>query len=145
MTDVTRTLHMPCGCPYPAIGDHTPCVHGNTGAADVPQAATDAAYEAIPGCDIRPGGWCATHQRHFSQACDPRPVPALSRAAESPWSAMWDWRAQPPMDAIAAAVTRLSGGRVRVYLPETGMDSYVIVLADRDLSEAEIEEAWAGE
>ena len=22
-------LCMPCGCPYPPIGDHTPCVHGN--------------------------------------------------------------------------------------------------------------------
>src|SRR5215469_14234514 len=22
-------LHMPCGCPYPKIGDHRPCEHGN--------------------------------------------------------------------------------------------------------------------
>jgi hypothetical protein len=33
-------IHMPCGCPYPKIGDHTPCVHGDCGTCDPPCVKT---------------------------------------------------------------------------------------------------------
>ena len=55
---------------------------------------------------------------------------------------MWDWRAQPPMEEIAATIERLSGGRLRMYLPETGMDSYVAIISDRELDPGEQEKAW---
>jgi hypothetical protein len=29
-------VHMPCGCPYPPIGDHRPCVHGDCGHCEGP-------------------------------------------------------------------------------------------------------------
>lgn len=57
----------------------------------------------------------------------------------------WDWRAQPPMEQIAAAVERLSGGRVRMYLPQTGTDSYAAVISDRELDAGEQERAWLGD
>ena len=40
----------------------------------------------------------------------------------------WDWREQPPMDGIAAAVAKLSGGRIVMELPETGSDEYELVV-----------------
>jgi hypothetical protein len=27
-------IHMPCGCPYPKLGDHRPCEHGYPGDDD---------------------------------------------------------------------------------------------------------------
>jgi hypothetical protein len=69
----------------------------------------------------------------------PGPVPATE---SEPEAFMWDWREQPPMDRIAAAIQRLSAGRLRMYLPETGMDSYVAIISDRDLDADEQEATW---
>ena len=66
--------------------------------------------------------------------------------AETPRQFRWDYREQPPMGEIAAAVAELSAGIVRMTMPETGSDEYeltievapsVIRLA-RELSEADV-------
>jgi hypothetical protein len=41
----------------------------------------------------------------------------------------WDYRQPAPMDEIAAAVRELSGGTVRMSIPETGTDEYELVIS----------------
>jgi hypothetical protein len=45
---------------------------------------------------------------------------------------LWDWREQPPMTDIAAAVTELTGGTVSMTMPDTGSDSYELVITRTD-------------
>lgn len=40
----------------------------------------------------------------------------------------WDWREQPPMEGIMAAVTIASWGTVRMSMPGTGSDEYELVI-----------------
>lgn len=56
----------------------------------------------------------------------------------------WDWKAQPPMDSIAAAVARISGERrpVVMRMLDTGDDQYAMVIADRDVTDEEAGQAW---
>jgi hypothetical protein len=53
----------------------------------------------------------------------------------------WDWKEQPPMEAIfAAAADASSRGRAAVMrMVETGDDSYACVVADREVSDEEAE------
>jgi hypothetical protein len=51
----------------------------------------------------------------------------------------WDWREQPSMHIIAAAVNRISGGTVYMRELDTGGDNYAWVVADHEVSD---EEAW---
>lgn len=46
----------------------------------------------------------------------------------------WDYRQQPDMAAIAAAVTGMSGGRVFMREVETGTDSYAWAVSDAALT-----------
>lgn len=54
----------------------------------------------------------------------------------------WDYREQPPMGKIAAAVLQLSGGRVHIEFPDTYSDQYAIVLADHELTLEQANAAW---
>lgn len=54
----------------------------------------------------------------------------------------WDWRAQPDLDQLAAAILALTGGNVGLYQVDTGSDDYAIVLADLPLTEAEARRIW---
>jgi hypothetical protein len=52
----------------------------------------------------------------------------------------WDWKAQPDMAAIAAAVTGLSAsGQVFMRPIETGGDNYAWVVSGAELTD---EQAW---
>ena len=45
-----RVIHMPCGCPYPKLGDHRPCEHGYPGDDDAMPDRPAAEYpEGIEG------------------------------------------------------------------------------------------------
>jgi hypothetical protein len=57
----------------------------------------------------------------------------------------WDYREQPDLDALAAAVAEASGGTVRIREVETGGDGYAIVIADREVSDDEAETLLYGE
>lgn len=46
----------------------------------------------------------------------------------------WDYREQPDQQSLAAAISRVSGGRVHAVWPETGDDQYALVLSDRPLT-----------
>lgn len=47
----------------------------------------------------------------------------------------WDCRQQPPMDEIAAAVAEMSGGSVRMSMPETGTDEYRLIVSAPGVSD----------
>ena len=47
----------------------------------------------------------------------------------------WDYRGQPDMAAIAAAVAALSAGQVFMREVETGTDSYAWVISDAELTD----------
>jgi hypothetical protein len=55
----------------------------------------------------------------------------------------WDWKGQPDMAGIAAAVTRISGERrpVVMRMIDTGADEYAVVIADRAVTDEEAAEA----
>jgi hypothetical protein len=40
----------------------------------------------------------------------------------------WDYEEQPPLDEIAEAVGALSGGSLRMVMPDTGSDQYELVI-----------------
>ncbi len=49
----------------------------------------------------------------------------------------WDWRAQPDLDQLAAAIHELSGGRLHLRQVNTGSDEYAIALADDPITDAD--------
>lgn len=51
----------------------------------------------------------------------------------------WDYKQQPDLPAIAAAVTELSAGRVVMCEIDTGGDNYAWVVSDAELTD---EQAW---
>ena len=54
----------------------------------------------------------------------------------------WDWRQQPDLDALGAALRRVSGGAVNLHKVNTGSDEYAIVLAAEPLDGAQVAEAY---
>lgn len=54
----------------------------------------------------------------------------------------WDWRQQPDLDRLAAAIRDLTGGNVGLHQVDTGSDEYAIVLADQLLTDAEARSIW---
>lgn len=55
----------------------------------------------------------------------------------------WDYREQPDLDALGEAIRTLSRGAVDLRaVPDTGSDSYAVVVADHPLTDAEAQEAW---
>jgi hypothetical protein len=56
----------------------------------------------------------------------------------------WDWKAQPPLKEIAAAVARVSGERRPVVMRtfDTGGDEYALVIADREVTDEDALAAW---
>lgn len=59
------TVHMPCGCPYPPVGDHRPCEHGDCG--HCPKGAC-VKMSVPPGAITR--ALAAMHLRHCGPGCD---------------------------------------------------------------------------
>lgn len=55
----------------------------------------------------------------------------------------WDWREQPNLAVLAAAVSEVSGGRMHVSQVDTGTDDYVIVISDRVLTGDEADAVYA--
>lgn len=63
-----------------------------------------------------------------------------------PKSFQWDWKEQPPMEEIAAAVAEISGVGRRAWMRpfNTESDQYAWIVSDRELSDAEAYHAyWA--
>jgi hypothetical protein len=57
------------------------------------------------------------------------------------WS--WDFREQPPLDDIAARIEAMSAkGKVWIYRPETGTDSYALLLSDRELTIEQVQQIY---
>jgi len=61
----------------------------------------------------------------------------------------WDWREQPDLDQLAAAITDLSGGTVHLHQVQTETDQYAVVLSTADLSAEQAYDIywkdWTGE
>jgi hypothetical protein len=57
----------------------------------------------------------------------------------------WDYREQPDIKKLAAAVAQVSRGTVRIREYETGSDQYVIVIADRVVDDNEVRALLRGE
>jgi hypothetical protein len=57
----------------------------------------------------------------------------------------WDYRAQPEMDDIAAAVAELSGGRVFMREVNTRSDEYAWVVSDTELTDEQAERLYFAE
>jgi len=58
----------------------------------------------------------------------------------------WDYKAQPDLAALAAAVAQASGGTANLREWEGhGTDNYVLVIADHEVSDDEAEALWYGE
>jgi hypothetical protein len=67
------------------------------------------------------------------------PTPTPGQAAFT-----WDYRQPAPMDENAAAVRELSGGAVRMSMPETGGDEYQLVVSRSEPQPApDLEAAFA--
>ena len=49
----------------------------------------------------------------------------------------WDWKAQPEMEVIAAAVREISDGRVFMREYDTGGDNYAWIVSDHEVSDEE--------
>lgn len=57
------------------------------------------------------------------------------------WS--WDFKEQPPLDDIAAEIEVMSArGKVWVCRPETGTDSYALLLSDRELTPEQVQKIY---
>ena len=72
-------------------------------------------------------------------------VEALRTWRGTPRVVSWDWREQPDIDELAAAVRELSDGLVHVTQVETCSDEYAIVLAGRPLDAEEAYRLWSRE
>lgn len=47
---------------------------------------------------------------------------------------VWDWRQQPDLDQLAAAVVRVSGGTCHLTVVDTGGDEYALVVGPRAIA-----------
>lgn len=54
----------------------------------------------------------------------------------------WDWREQIDLLALHNILRDMAGADIRLYRIDTGSDQYAIVLADRDMTDAEARAAW---
>jgi hypothetical protein len=54
----------------------------------------------------------------------------------------WDWTEPPNLDGIAGAVHKISEGRVVMREVRTGGDNYLWFVADHDVSDKEVLEAY---
>ena len=54
----------------------------------------------------------------------------------------WDWKAQPEMEVIAAAVQEISDGRVFMREYDTGGDNYAWIVSDHEVSDEEAERLY---
>lgn len=54
----------------------------------------------------------------------------------------WDYREQPDLDDLAAAVWEISNGRVHIANVETRSDQYAIVVSAEKLPLAEVDRLW---
>jgi hypothetical protein len=55
----------------------------------------------------------------------------------------WDWQEQPPLDDIAAETEAMSAkGKVWIYRPETGTDSYALLLSPRALTIEQVQKVY---
>jgi hypothetical protein len=53
----------------------------------------------------------------------------------------WDWKEEPDLEAIAKAVTEVSGGTVHLREVDTGDPFYVWLISDHELTDAAADEA----
>lgn len=68
---------------------------------------------------------------------------ARERTAEpEPDIVAWDWRSQPDIARLAAAVNRISGGKCVIQDYDTGGDMYAVTIAARNLTHDEQEQLW---
>jgi hypothetical protein len=51
----------------------------------------------------------------------------------------WDWKEQPDLAELAAAVAEMSGGRVHMREVDTGSDQYEWIISDYEVDDAEAE------
>jgi len=51
----------------------------------------------------------------------------------------WDWKGQPDLRKLAAAVHEVSGGTVFIREIDTGGDFYMLVIGDHEVSDGEAE------
>ena len=54
----------------------------------------------------------------------------------------WDWRQQPDIGQLAAAVHDLSNGQVHLNMADTGSDDYALIVSDQPLTDAEARHIW---
>lgn len=55
----------------------------------------------------------------------------------------WDFKEQPPLDDIAAEIEAMSAkGKVWTYRPETGTDSYALLLSPRALTIEQVQKIY---
>jgi hypothetical protein len=54
----------------------------------------------------------------------------------------WDWKEQPDLQELDAAVRKASGGFARVHEIDTGSDQFGIVVADHRVTPEEAAAAW---
>jgi hypothetical protein len=55
---------------------------------------------------------------------------------------LWDWKQQPDMDAVAAAVMEVSEGTVIMREFDTGGDNYCWVISDHPVTDYEAEQLY---
>jgi hypothetical protein len=56
---------------------------------------------------------------------------------QPPHVMVWDWRQQPDLEELAAAVLKTSGGRVHLVQVDTGGDEYALAIADHPITGGE--------
>jgi len=86
-------LHMPCGCPYPKIGDHRPCEHGNN--------AYDDGVPSQPDRDTAYAAW------RDSTRADLRIFPSIEGVAREAHAAGWDAATQAERQRIHDKLTTI--------------------------------------
>ena len=113
-------LHMPCGCPYPKIGDHRPCEHGNNAYDDDVPSQPDRPRDChwpdckdSGACDFR-GHRCAPSQpdRDTAFTAWSADLPFTWGFEETAFAAGWD------------AATRAERERIRQLAIDKGATFY---------------------
>jgi len=54
----------------------------------------------------------------------------------------WDWKSDAPLDDIAAAASRVSGGNVYITYADSGSDQVVVIVSATPLEYAEATELF---
>ncbi len=54
----------------------------------------------------------------------------------------WDWKEHPDLDAIAAAVREISGGKVFMEEYDTGGDTFAWIVSDHEISPGQARELF---